>query len=204
MASWLEEHLETFVRPVLGEIPNVGPAVAPFAGPYVKPLKALLEAMKKESKGRPIILPGRDVFMPWLVASLDRYPVTFRPDISSAVCGHVSLKGLYHEYYGVDSGFHGSVLKALGVKQWNLASGAKSFASIGYPLVTSSLCGYMEGSHKYWQCGTSEDYPIGPIIQTLSPVQTFRNAAEHTIYMAGQLGERVPRKPTYVLTGRFV
>ena len=150
--SFLEEHLETFVRPNLGHIPNVNPKET---GPnlWTPKLITCLEAVWKQAKRRAgerkILLAGRDTWEFEILARVEGVPTDFRPDISTvvAVCGlgylltggydfdrkgepHPLIKEDYSEHYLLDSGYKGTIPKALGVKNWDMV--VLALGSIGF------------------------------------------------------------------------
>lgn len=129
-SQWLDEHLETFVRPYLGNIPDVSQNsywVGKITPQVIRALKALWEVGKRKSDGRPILLAGRDVWLFEVLAQLEGFPhTTFRPDISSYSRVHPSLKGKYCDHYLIDSGNKGTIPYHLGIDNYGLvyASGA--------------------------------------------------------------------------------
>lgn len=137
--GWLEEHLETFVRPHLGTVPTEWPGPKVMYGQHnnqwsdyrIKALMALWAVAKKRSEGRPILLAGRDVWLFEVLARIEDVPTTFRPEISSTVA-KASPKAItenYKEYYLLDTGYRGSVPVALGITHFDLIS----FDPVVYP-----------------------------------------------------------------------
>lgn len=124
-STWLDEHLETFVRPVLGEIPP--PLEDPkntyvqwFSPRTVTLLQAVWERVKVLAGGREILLPGRDVHLLEVLARIEGFPTIFRPDISGATCSYVKEKQAYKECYCVDTGYAGSVPRTLEIRNYGL------------------------------------------------------------------------------------
>jgi hypothetical protein len=91
MNTWLDEHLETFVRPYLGYIPNLKDKPSKKSGHadwseiltneafYL--LYLAWQEAKSRAAGRPILLPGRDVWLLEVIARCEggNYPTVFRP-----------------------------------------------------------------------------------------------------------------------------
>jgi len=123
--SWLDEHLETFVRPYLGSIPNID-----MTSNYLKSwdqrlnmtLKAVWERAKIRAMGRPILLPGRDVWEFEILARMEGFPTTFRPEFSGEVVRNIKIKEDFSQHYVLDSGFAGSVPKALKATHFGLVA----------------------------------------------------------------------------------
>lgn len=198
--DWLDYHLETFVRPRINKIPDVEPG-ATFIGSHtptiLDTLIAFWEEIKAKSAGREIVLPGRDAYHLEILARLDGYPTTFRPELSSVVSGQVNYSekvknfvGSYPEAFGADSGNLGTVIKRMGITRFLLANYAMSSdksehqALYGKDLQKNcyALYGQMEGSPKYWTSGNvTED---GDVIQDLSYSANFTNAAMLTRFIA--------------------
>lgn len=168
--KWLNAHLNTFVKPVLGSVP--APNLSVFTGESLKILVKCWKAAKKNAKNKTILLAGRDVWEFAILAGLDGTTIEFRPDISMLTLGHV--KENYEDYYLIDSGYSGSVPRGLKVKSWNLVSGANQ-------LILGSGCantaGDLEGAPKYWR---RANMYRGEIRQLRARVATFRRAAANT------------------------
>lgn len=187
MCDWLDEHLETFVRPFLRTIPNPDPKdhwVVAFKATHIKALVNVWAEAKKRSKGRQILLAGRDVYLFEVLARLEGYPTIFRPDISRDTAKHV--KENYKECYLLDTGFQGSVPKALGMEHYDLISfsgGDKELHQVfpnssGEPYY--SLSSHLEGVCKYWSPG---QYVNEIILQGPSHPSEFNRAAILTIHV---------------------
>lgn len=121
-STWLHEHLETVVRPYLGKIPASNPHdqwVLTFDKKMLVALQAVWDQTKRLAKGKTILLPGRDVWLFEVVARvLGDYPTVFRPDISTSTAPHVSED--YSKYFVLDTGYKGSVPRALKCDHWVL------------------------------------------------------------------------------------
>jgi hypothetical protein len=120
--SWLQDHLENFVKPLLGEIPILSNGDRYFTNEELVIIKAIWRAVRNESKrlGIPILFPGRDTWVWEVLARRENYPTVFRPDISATTCAHV--KDDYSNYLVLDTGYSGSVPKALKCKYYLLGS----------------------------------------------------------------------------------
>ena len=141
--SFLEQHLEEFVRPNLGHIPNIDPTIQ---GPnlwtpkMITCLEAVWKQAKRRANGRKILLAGRDTWEFEILARIEGVPTDFRPDISTSVAvtgltyfpngggydfdrkgkPHPLIKEDYSEHYLLDSGYKGTIPKSLGVKNWDM------------------------------------------------------------------------------------
>lgn len=208
--EWVQEHFYEFVMNHLGYIPQVEVnskirvyPLSVWTPRHTKALLAVWNQAKINAKGRQILLAGRDVFLFEVLARLEDFPTIFRPDISGPVA---RAKGAvtedYRECFLLDTGFSGSVPKALGMKNFNLISynphGTKTTAEersqhqvfpnafrekynkngalVGAPSIILQLAGFLEGVPKYWSQATF-DPKKGQIIQTLwSPTSTYPGA----------------------------
>ena len=138
VSRWLDMHLETFVRPQLGFVPNMKQPRKVKADPslwtprHCKAIWGVWVEAKRRAKlcNKPILLAGRDVWFLEVMARIDDYPTVFRPEISSSVAtyyGEMRLKKTcpekfrqFEEFYLIDTGFQGSVPKNLGIKDFHL------------------------------------------------------------------------------------
>ena len=119
--DWLEKHLEEWVRPKLGLIPNIQPTmwfIQQWTKTDVLALQAVWREGKKLAGDRKILLAGRDVWLLRVLAEIEGFETIFRPDISSYTKGYV--KEDYKECYLLDTGFSGSVPKALKIPNFGL------------------------------------------------------------------------------------
>lgn len=121
--EWLDEHLETFVRPNLGSIPDINRTRMADKGwteKRISALHAIWTQCKRLAEGRPILLPGRDVWLLEVLARMEGFPTTFRKDISSCVAKSGLLKEDFSHFHAFDTGYSGSVPKALKCEHWHL------------------------------------------------------------------------------------
>lgn len=124
MSTWLDQHIEEFIKPHLGEVPEPDPKVCGYVKSFDKKhlsaLQAVWKEAKKRSRGRQILLAGRDVWLFEVLARMEDYYTVFRSDISSISCVHKSLKGIYTDHFLLDTGNRGTVPMNLGMKHWVL------------------------------------------------------------------------------------
>lgn len=121
LSTWLDEHLETFVRPNLGRIPNIDLKdydLIEFTPQRIRALVAFWDQAKKRCGDKPMLLAGRDVYLLEVIAHMEGYPTTFRSDISALTASHVVED--YTKHYLVDTGYKGSVPIALKMEHWDL------------------------------------------------------------------------------------
>lgn len=208
--TWLDDHLDTFVVPYLGGVPNkqtvtkTAPSYAigiqywldQFNTKKIIGMVAIWQEAKKKAEGRTILLPGRDVFLFEVIAGMFNDNRVFRPDISSAVSPFVAED--YTGHFCLDTGYRGSVPRNLKMDHWSLVrydNGANNeknrplrqvfpkYRSTNTSVYTS-LSSDLEGCPKYWQSGYMEVYKKGgKILQYFDP-GNFRSAAVLTIHVA--------------------
>lgn len=123
--SWLLDHLDNFVAPILGkQTPYRLPEGYKhyFTSDEMTVLKNMWRVIKKAAKGRTILLPGRDTWVLEVLARRDGTKTYFRPDISSAVAGYIKKTKCedFSQYFCVDSGYSGTVPRNLGVQEFYL------------------------------------------------------------------------------------
>lgn len=215
--DWLEHHLETFVRPNLKKIPVVT-RVAMNDFPlnqwkpvHLKALHATWKEAKKKAKSRQILLAGRDVYLFEVLARLEGFPTIFRPDISGPVAKAKIVKEDYTQCYLLDTGYAGTVPKALGIENFGLIScgGSYNKEQVKHQIFPKALAlaGILEGVSKYWtQAGLR--YHVDPkacvIIQTLSDDPVFTKAAIMTQYVAASVGAKYKVRGRVMSVGRGV
>lgn len=121
--SWLQEHLEGFVKPYLGYIPVIKPDEELYFSPEeMVLLKAVLRSAKAEAKlrGLHLLLTGRDTWVLHVLACRENYDHAYRPDICRNTRDHI--KENYTEFLCLDTGYAGSIPKALRCKAWTMLS----------------------------------------------------------------------------------
>ena len=187
---WLNRHLKEFVKPYLGKIPEVNPekcwSAKSLTPASLQLLLKVWEKAKVRAKGRTILLPGRDVWLVEVVAQVDGFRDTiFDPKISSDVAhsydpkwGSILMPKRYRDCYVLDTGYSGTVPRALGVPAWNLISGTKAIA-VGEG--SGELAATLEGVNKYWTRGKVRG---GKVVQSLNPKTAFNYAAQSTQVVA--------------------
>lgn len=127
MNTWLDEHLETFVRPHLGSIPEIDKADVNlqkwFEPVTLKCLHAVWKKIKLLAQDRVILLPGRDVWLIEVIARMqDDHPTVFRKEISSCVARSKLLTDDFSKLHCLDTGYRGTVPMELGCEHWHLIS----------------------------------------------------------------------------------
>jgi hypothetical protein len=155
MNPWLEEHIECFIKKHLGEVPNIDQNevyVRTFTRRKIDALKAVWWQAKRMSKGRQILLAGRDVFLFHMIGSMEGYFNIYRPDISSNTKDHESFK-IYKDCYLLDTGHRGSVPMAIGIQNYGLiyCSGDPNHIK-NHQVFSKMLMGYIktpQGGTKY-------------------------------------------------------
>lgn len=124
-SAWLEHHLETFVAPHIGGVPDIDPTnshVLQWKPIFSPALRAVWAQAKQRAKGHPMLLAGRDVWLLEVLARIEGFPTAFRPDISGAV-GRAKPRAVQEDYsnhYLVDTGFQGSVPRGLDIPHFDL------------------------------------------------------------------------------------
>lgn len=191
-SNWIDQHLEEFVRPYLGYVPDI-PADHDAKGSYVFPpavCKLLFLAWQRAkfmAGSRTILLPGRDAWEFEILARLEDVNTIFEPRISSCTKTDTLWKNKFTECFLVDSGHQGSIAKALGITEFGLAycstpadGSAKEKHELLPTLGYNQLYGALEGSPKYWICAGygQDDKGLNKIsgdviIQTLSQKEPY-------------------------------
>ena len=152
MYNWLDHHLEEFIKPNLGCIPNVNLKTGDiklWTPRLITCLEAVWKQAKKRAGSKKILLAGRDTWEFEILARVEGVLTDFRPDISTNVAingltndpktgariydrkgkPHPLIKEDYSEHYLLDSGYKGTIPQALGVKTWDMVS--LSLGSLG-------------------------------------------------------------------------
>jgi hypothetical protein len=202
--GWLEDHLNDFVKPVVGNdyMPWSNDEKIYFKQEELTVIKNSWRSVKraaKKSGKETILLAGRDVFIYEILARRENYPTKFMPEISRATVNHITIENL-EDYFLFDTGFVGSIPKNLGTENFSLLSYAMNrFLSPSalnrisvqnpetkqvFPRLSFSrgLALKIEKTPKYWESAR----PAGPmheveVIQPLSKREEFIAAARLTI-----------------------
>lgn len=220
--GWLDDHLVEFVVPklkadevmkeypedkILRDIKSVGP-LGYFKSEEMTVIKNAWRATKKAAGDKPILLAGRDVFIFEILARRENYPTRFIPECSRMTASHLA-KTIpdVKDYFLFDTGFVGSIPRALGIDNFSLLSWSRplniwddSFNAIEskqiFPRMTMSrsLALKIEVTPKYWESGRigtnialiqadpDAQIPLrDKIIQPFSSPVEFVNAARLTI-----------------------
>lgn len=182
VSTWLDEHIETFVKPRLGKRAleltaddkqrGAGYFIDRFDAKHMRAIAAVWHQAIKNAAGKRILLAGRDVYVFEILARLDgRDDVIFRPDISSEVAPHV--KEDYTDCYLLDTGYKGSVPKAMRIPNYGLIVLSvwpepskeefrlhQVFPNMRPKSIIRKLTGLLEGCPKYWQRGCMMSNPV--------------------------------------------
>jgi len=225
--NWLETHIEEFVKPVAGDGFNTESFLAEthyecvhgrtFTQEELTVIKNAWRAIKKQARGRQILLPGRDVFIFEILARRENYPTVFMPECSRASVAHIAkhLPPPVRGCFLFDTGFAGSIPRNLRIKNYSLLSSAirDDTQTQIFPRLSLSrhLALKIEQTPKYWESGRSrindgkeEVYqPISHHKEFLSAarltVQIYRNSAPKFINKHNPLG----RNAQELYTGKW-
>lgn len=121
--GWLQEHLDGFVKPYLGYIPEVKDSDEKFfTVEEMVLLKNIWRMAKREAKrlGLGILLTGRDTWAFHVLACRENYDHAYRPDICRQTKEHI--KENYQNFFCLDTGFAGSIPQKLKCKAWALVN----------------------------------------------------------------------------------
>lgn len=178
--DWLEWHFSTFVEPNLpAKVPaemRTTPIKNGYWGGGKNPasckcvLNKLVEAWARaryNSKGKEIVLLGRDVWEFEILARIEGYPTLFYPQVSSwSYKWFQEVAGKrFENSYLIDSGNKGTIPKALGMKHWQLVYCSLTPGPSPYKLFPEAkgnghtdgpgggLYSALEESFKYWMTG---------------------------------------------------
>ncbi len=213
--GWLDTHIDEFVLPQLkkfhsGRTDFNREPLGYFTQDEKTVIKNIWRATKKNAKGKPILLAGRDVFIFEVLARREDYPTTFIPECSRMTAKYLAEKiPNVKDYFLFDTGFVGSIPRALGIEDFTLLSFSRPFLSyqeIGneekireydnrnvrkqiFPRMSFSrgLALKIEVTPKYWESGRInhgfdvDDKPVDVILQPFSNEHEFINAARLTI-----------------------
>jgi hypothetical protein len=224
--GWLDEHIEGFVIPKLKEIDKesiktlsgsgrphldilvkdiedtIGKFNSEPLGYFTSEEKTVIKnawrATKKAAGNKPILLAGRDVFIFEVLARRENYPTKFIPECSRMTASHLAKTiPNVKDYFLFDTGFVGSIPRALGIDNFNLFSWSRPLKSMSiwddsdtdingnkqiFPRMTWSrgLALKIELTPKYWESGRMSMYGQ-EILQPFSSRMEFENAARLTI-----------------------
>jgi hypothetical protein len=210
--AWLDDHIEKFVKPVVGVVPDYKLIKPADTDNYTKMLTGansiypgllvkLWTEAKRRAAGRTILLPGRDVWLFEVLARLEGTDTIFRPDISSNAVTTIAKsdpqKEVFKGCFCVDSCCAGSIPKKLGCADWALGiySGfaanleqlqAHQLIAERFPnLATDPLYNcyaILECVPKYWTHASASN---GIVTQQVVPDGVlFRTAFKTTMVMA--------------------
>lgn len=174
--SWFNEHLENFVKPVLGFIPKREPS-SNFTTLDMSIIKNAWRSVKSEKK--PILLLGRDVWIFEVLARRENYPTKFIPQCSRLAINYIEIPNV-QEYFILDTGFMGSIPAALKTENFKLLSyGIRNSLKQIFPNMggSRSLALKIEKTPKYWKSGYCRDGFVG---QEFSPREEFISAVQLT------------------------
>lgn len=179
--GWLQEHLEQFVKPVLGYIPSDKDYPAHFDAGDLTRIKNAWRSVKTRAGDKKIILPGRDVWIFEVLARRDGTPTWFIPQCSRMAVSQIEIDDI-DKYYIVDTGFMGSIPKALKAEDFALLSYHRNKTDKEvqvFPTMGGSrgLALKVEKTPKYWKTGFIRDGLVG---QELSEPEEFAKAAALT------------------------
>lgn len=184
--SWLEEHIESFVMPIVKNHEAIQEPLSYFEQEELTIIKNAWRSIKKDARGRTILLPGRDVFIFEVLARREGYPTTFIPECSRMTVAELAKTLDVSNCYLFDTGFAGSIPRALRMENFKLLSHHEhdSRKQI-FPRLTMSrhLALKIEGTPKYWESGRLSIMGIqdNEVVQPLSKIHEFIEAARLTI-----------------------
>lgn len=119
--GWLRDHLENFVKPYLGFIPEVKASDECFFRPeemtLLKNVWRSAKAIAKE-KGLGMLLTGRDMWAFHVLACREGYAHVYRPEIGRSTKQYVRED--YRKFFCLDSGFSGSIPRHFQCEAWML------------------------------------------------------------------------------------
>jgi len=178
--GWLQEHMENFVKPYIGFIPQ--DAYPYFSAEELTVIKNAWRSAKAACGEKKMLLAGRDVFIFEILARREGYPTIFIPECSRSAVRAINLENK-EELFLFDTGFVGTIPKVLGLQRFSLLSySANKFDQTKqiFPHLTMSrhLALKIESSPKYWETGRAQD---GRVIQNFSQKGEFENAARLTL-----------------------
>lgn len=221
-SSWLDQHIEEFIKPNYGGIiPEPPKVVGQHSGNSYWPLTTkfldsevdyfyrVLDALRKraEQLSKPVLFPGRDMWELEILCRLEGFPTTFRPELSSVVSHHMGEVEDFTGYFVLDNGFRGTVPKNLKandwalIKQWPVGSKGETPQQLiqDQALRDDNAAHKMESTPKYWTPGKpkydSQSKVIKPWTLDFGIVKDpncFAAAALHTMELAKRFIARRP------------
>ena len=185
--GWLADHQRDFVEPIKATLSTTGRVS--FFGSSIESqdmslIKNAWRSAKKLSKGKTILLMGRDVWPFEVLARREGFPTIFDPRCSRQTCYHSDYQ-IYNKAKHVllDTGFEGTIARVLHIDCILLS--ANQLSAVAHTQVfpkmkgARSLALRLEALPKYWDSGRIVD-GSGAIKQDYSPLCEFVNAAKMT------------------------
>lgn len=178
--NWLQEHMEGFVKPRLGYIPSE--PLKFFTPSDMAAIKNVWRSVKREARGRTILLPGRDVFVFEILARREDYPTLFRPDCSRQTVSYMTIDT--KNMFLLDTGFAGTIPVKLNARKFKLISYCEPnsiqcqvFPNLGW---ARALALRIEETPKYWESARM-DWWWSHTLQPPSSFREFERAARLTL-----------------------
>jgi len=176
-------HINEVIRPVLGENFSEEP-LGYFTPEEMTVIKNAWRSIKKKADRKQILLPGRDVFIFEILARREGYPTIFVPECSRQTVDALAEKlgPSITDCYLFDTGFAGTIPRALKTKRFNMLSHHQMGGNVQvFPRLSFSrgLALKVEKTPKYWTSGRidAEDN----VVQDQSDIFEFARAARLTI-----------------------
>lgn len=183
--SWLAQHLNEFVNPILGYIPHRNRIfVSSYFPKYFTPeemtrIKNAWKSVKRNAvaQDKTLLLLGRDVWVFEVLARRENFPTRFIPQCSRLAVSQIYIDEI-DKYLILDTGFMGSIPQTLGSSNFSLLSHNGRTNQI-FPNMkgSRSLALKIESAPKYWKTGFIREGFVG---QDLSDLATFHKAAVFT------------------------
>lgn len=186
--SWLEQHIQEFVKPQIGDFDQT--PLGYFTQEELTVLKNSWRSIKRQANGQTVLLPGRDVFLFEVLARRENYPTIFMPECSRMTVRHIAKElPELKDYFLFDTGFAGSIPRNLGTNKFKLFSAIENSKQV-FPRLSFSR-GFalkVEGTPKYWLSGRMAGLPFerlanrpDKVDQPFSSEKEFEDAARLTI-----------------------
>lgn len=120
-------------------------------------MKNTWRSIKRAADGKTILLPGRDVWCFEVLARREGYPTVFDPTCSRQTVVHLAKEHPeWQELFLFDTGFAGSIPRAIGSKKHALLSHSALSSTVQvFPRLSFSrgLALRIESTPKYWESG---------------------------------------------------